>query len=141
MYWDVLDDAAGTPQGADPAVEGEGLLSGLDPATAAASHACLLQPMTATVDLSSQKELAVEHGGILTTHLRCAVACGCVGVCATQRQLQDMPRLLNRLLLWQLRTTYAAQRPPGLLWARVEGGAMQRGAYWRYVVDLLTAWC
>lgn len=149
IYWDMLQnntvrlphDSTAQP---DPPVDGEeDLLTGLDPASAAARHACILQPMTATVDLSSQKELAVEHGGVMTTHLRCAVTCGRVGLCLTQQQLHDAPLLLNRVLLWQLRNTYAAQRPPSLLWARVEEGLMTRSAYWRCggVAGLLTLAC
>lgn len=130
VYWDLVDAAApATHATDDPSVEGEDSLDASP--LSSVSHACLLQPMTATVDLSSQKELAVEHGGALTTHLRCAVACGRVGVSLTQQQLQDIPRLLNRVLLWQLRNTYAAQRLPGLLWTRVEDGSLSRGAYWR----------
>lgn len=91
----------------------------------------LLRPTAASVVLSSQKEVAVERGSALVTHLRCTVGCGAVVLCATQRQLQDVPCLVNSVVLWQLRSQYAVHRPGWLVWGNVAEGKVSRGEYWR----------
>ncbi len=96
------------------------------------SHDFLLRPTAAGVLLSSQKEVAVERGSVLVTHLRCTVACGPVGVCATQKQLEDVPLLINSVLLWQLRSQYAVHKPSWLVWGNVVEGRVSRQEYWRY---------